>query len=368
MIEGLTRRRLRALALPALLVASCITAGPAARAETAEHYKQTNLVSDVAGLALIHDPDLTNAWGMAFSATSPFWISDNGTGKSTLYSVAYSALGAATVAKIPLTVSIPGAGSITGQVFNGAPGFHGDRFIFAGEDGAITGWRPALGGTAETLVAPSDGSVYKGLALVSTSSGPVLLAANFRRGTIDAFDAALTPLGSFADPMAPASFAPFNVQVLGGTIYVAYAMRDPEGHDDVPGPGHGLIDTFNPATGVFTRLITGMAAGGRVRQLDSPWGLALAPATFGRAAGKLLVGNFGSGTILAVDRFTGRSRGLLQDPRDRPIVIDGLWGLAFGNGGAAGRPGTLYFSAGPNGESNGLFGSLDPVLEDHHRR
>jgi uncharacterized protein (TIGR03118 family) len=330
--------------------------------DKAEHYRQSNLVSDIPGLAMLDDPDLVNAWGISFSPTSPFWISDNGTGKSTLYAVTNDALGMVHVAKQGLVVTIPGEGNPTGQLFNGTGGFHGDIFIFASEDGTISGWRGALGTAAEVLVARPT-ALYKGITLATTPSGPVLLAANFSEGTIDMYRTDLSLIGQFADPHAPAGYAPFNVQDIAGTIVVTFAKQDAEKHDDVPGRGHGLIDTFDPQTGLFTRFATGKDAGGKLKEIDSPWGVALAPVTFGKHAGELLVGNFGSGTIMAFDPMTGKFRGLLECCDDEPVVIDGLWGLAFGNGGRAGRPGTLYFTAGPAGESHGLFGSLEPVSE-----
>jgi uncharacterized protein (TIGR03118 family) len=333
----------------------------------AGRYEQVNLVSDEPGKALLQDPDLVNAWGMSFSATSPFWISDNGTGKSTLYVVTNDAMSMVHVIKLGLVVGIPGEGNPSGQLNNGTTGFNGDPFVFVSEDGTISGWRSALGTTAEVLTTRSN-AVYKGAALAATASGPVLLAANFAEGTVDVYDGALHLLGQFADAHAPAGYAPFNVQVLGGMIFVTYALQDDAKHDDVPGPGHGLIDIFDLAQGRFHRLATGSAAGGYLRAIDSPWGLALAPSTFGKHAGQLLVGNFGSGTIMAFDLRHGRFEGLLEGDGERPVVIDGLWGLAFGNGGRGGDPGTLYFTAGPAGESHGLFGSLAPVARPRHGR
>lgn len=327
-----------------------------------EHYSQSNLVSDIPGLALVTDSNLVNAWGMSFSATSPFWISDNGSGLSTLYAVTYTN-GRVQVVKQSLAVTIPGEGNPTGQLFDGAGSFHGDIFIFASEDGTISGWRPALGTAAETLATRSN-AVYKGITLVTNAGKPMLLAANFAEGTLDAYDTNLTLVARYSDRHAPRGYAPFNVQTISGIVFVTFAKQDAEKHDDVPGRGHGLIDIFLPHFGTFVRLATGKDAGGELKEINSPWGLALAPNTFGRHAGDLLVGNFGSGTIMTFDIFG--FRGLLEGVDDSPVVIDGLWGLAFGNGGKAGRPGTLYFTAGPGGESHGLFGSLDPVASHVH--
>ena len=350
----------RCLAAAAVTLA-CVPAFAGGTADRDGEYRQTNLVADLPGVALLQDTNLVNAWGMSFSATSPFWISDNGSGLSTLYAVTYDTNGTVQVVKQGLEVSIPGEGNPTGQLFNGPGIFHGDIFIFASEDGTISGWHGALGSTAETLVTRSN-AVYKGITLTTSNGVPMLLAANFSEGTLDAYGTNLTLLAQFADPTAPAGYAPFNVQSLGGMVFVTFAKQDAAKHDDAPGPGHGLIDVFTPATGMFTRLATGKDAGGKLKEINSPWGLALSPTNFGGHADQLLVGNFGSGTIMAFEA-NGKFQGLLEGPRERPVVIDGLWGLAFGNGGRGGRPETLYFTAGPNGEANGLFGALDPVPE-----
>ena len=354
-------RRLGLFLAAALLTLACMPASAWGDRDRDGEYQQTNLVSDLPGVALLQDTNLVNAWGMSFSATSPFWISDNGSGLSTLYAVTYNTNGTVKVVKQGLQVGIPGEGNPTGQLFNSTGGFHGDIFIFAGEDGTISGWRGALGTTAELLVTRAN-AVYKGITLITTAKGPMLLAANFREGTLDAYGTNLTLLAQYADPKAPKGYAPFNVQLLGEMVFVTFAKQDAAKHDDAAGPGRGLIDVFDPATGKFHRLATGSAAGGRLYEINSPWGLALSPTNFGGHANQLLVGNFGSGTIMAFEP-DGDFRGLLEGRHEEPIVIDGLWGLAFGNGGNAGRPGTLYFTAGPNGEANGLFGALDPVVE-----
>jgi uncharacterized protein (TIGR03118 family) len=324
-----------------------------------DDYCQLNLVSDQAGVAILQDTNLVNAWGISFSPTSPFWVSDNGSGLATLYAVTNDALGVVHVDKQGLQVTIPGEGNPTGQLFDGTGSFHGDIFIFASEDGTISGWRGALGTAAEVLTNRST-AVYKGITRATNSSGPLLLAANFAEGTIDEYGpngATLTLLGQFKDPKAPAGYAPFNVQNLNGVVFVTFAKQDEKKHDDVPGTGHGLIDTFNPQTGMFHRLVTGKDAGGKLKEISSPWGMALSPSTFGRHADQLLVGNFGSGTIMAFEP-NGEFDGLLESCGKGPVTIDGLWGLTFGNVGRAGTPDVLFFSAGPNHEADGLFGSL----------
>lgn len=328
-----------------------------------DDYEVVNLVSDQAGMAALQDTNLVNAWGISFSTTSPFWVSDNGSGLSTLYSVTNDSSGMAHVAKLGLEVRIPGEGNVTGQLFNGTPAFHGDTFIFASEDGTISGWRGALGTAAEILATRST-AIYKGIALFTAPGGAWLLAANFAEGTVDAYDTNLTLVAQFADPHAPAGYAPFNVQAIGGMVFVTFAKQDAAKEDDAPGRGRGIIDVLNPVTGKFHRFVTGSNAGGKLHEINSPWGLALAPASFGKHAGELLVGNFGSGTIMAFDAY-GRFKGLLEGSHEKALVIQGLWGLAFGNGGRAGTPDTLYFSAGPGGEAHGLFGSITPVPEKH---
>ena len=306
------------------------------------------------------DPNLVNPWGISSSAASPFWVANNGTGVSTLYNGAGQPFPVAS----PLVVTIPppsggtGPATPTGQVFNGTSAFNGDLFIFATEDGTIAGWRGALGTTAELLVDNSAaGAVYKGLALGIVAGHSYLYAANFRNGTIDVFrgDAGAPFLpGNFIDPNLPAGYAPFNIQNLGGSLYVTYALQDAAKHDDVPGPGHGYVNVFDLNGNLQRRLIS-------QGPLNSPWGLALAPAKFGAFSNDLLVGNFGDGTINAFDPLTGNLLGTVKDSRGNPIVIDGLWSLIFGNGGNGGEPNRLYFTAGPGGELHGLFGSLAPA-------
>src|SRR5258707_3614520 len=299
---------------------------------------------------------------MSFSSTSPFWISDNGSGKATLYAVTNDSSGMEHVAKQGLEVSIPGEGNPTGQLFDGTASFHHDIFIFAGDHGTISGRRGALGTSAEILASRSN-AVYKGITQTSSANGPMLLLANFREGTVDAYGTNLALAAQFADPHAPSGYAPFNVQSINGMIFVTFAKQDDAKHDDVAGRGHGLIDVLDPNTGTFHRVATGSDAGGKLHQINSPWGVALAPSTFGRHAGQLLVGNFGNRTIMRFDSGAN-FRGLVQGADGNPVVIDGLWALAFGNGGKAGAPDTPFFTAGPDGESRGLFGSLSPIPEN----
>ena len=317
-------------------------------------YGQTNLVSDIPGLAASTDPNLVNPWGIAASATSPFWVSDNGTGVATLYN------SAGTPQSLVVTIPNPGGGasSPTGQVFNGSGQFNGDNFIFATENGTIAGWRGALGTTAETLFdRSSNGAVYKGLALATTGQGSYLLAADFHNNKIDVFPSsgASSLAGNFVDPNLPAGYAPFNVQNIGGQLYVTYAKQDAAGRDDVAGAGNGFVSIFD-LNGNFVKRLASNGS------LDSPWGLALAPANWGAVGGDLLVGNFGDGQINAFG-LDGAFVGTLAGSNGLPLVNEGLWALQFGNGGNGGSVNSLYVTAGLNGEADGLFARIDAVPE-----
>jgi uncharacterized protein (TIGR03118 family) len=322
-------------------------------------YAVHNLVSDVAGADVL-DANLVNPWGIALSPTSPFWISDNGSSLTTLYNTVGTPFPAAS----PIVAKVPGGP--TGQIFNGTPGFalqpgKPASFIFSTESGTIMGWASSVDAANAGVLYDNSGSgaVYKGLALGANASGPVLYAANFNAGTIDAYDANMSPLataGGFADPNLPAGFAPFNIQKFGRSLYVTYAMQDDAKHDDVRAAGNGYINVFDMDGNLRKRLVAGGA-------LNSPWGLAIAPGFFGDYSGTLLVGNFGDGTINSYDPVTGDWIGALQDKTGSPLVIEGLWGLIFGNGKAnGGDANTLYFTAGISGggsvEDHGLFGSI----------
>jgi uncharacterized protein (TIGR03118 family) len=334
----------------------------ASRASAQDRFAQTNLVSDVPGLALHLDPQLQNPWGISFGAASPFWVSDNGTGVATLYN--------GNGIKQGLVVSIPGpagggAGVPTGQVFNNTGSFalsNGTNasFIFASESGTISGWNGAAGTTAITMFDGStSGASYKGLAIAGSGTSARLFGANFGSGHIDVFDGSFAPVttsGGFVDPSLPAGYAPFNVQNIGGSLIVTYALKNPTTGDDVAGPGHGFVDVYD----VNGTLLRRLASDG---VLDSPWGLAMAPLGFGAFGGDLLIGNFGDGTIHAFDINTGALDGQLNDLAGAPIVNDGLWGLAFGNAGAGFHSDVLYFTAGIDDEQHGLFGSLSAVPE-----
>jgi uncharacterized protein (TIGR03118 family) len=323
-------------------------------------YVQTNLVSDIPGLAANTDAQLKNPWGMSFSATSPFWVSDAGAGVATLYTGAG--------VKQLLVVSIPGPGGAgtgvpTGQVFNNTGSFalgNGSNatFLFASATGTISGWNGAAGTTAITKVTGDPGSSFTGLAIAGSGATARLYAANFGTGHVDIFDGSFAQgfTSGFVDPALPTGYAPFNVQNVGGNIVVTYALKNPLTGDEIPGAGNGFVDVYDQ-TGLLLRRVASDAV------LDAPWGVTLAPAGFGPFGGALLVGNFGDGTIHAYDFFTGALLGGLTDAGGTPIVNDGLWALAFRTGGAGVDPNALYFTAGIQDEEHGLFASLTPVPE-----
>jgi hypothetical protein len=312
------------------------------------------MVGSKAGAAAVTDPNLVNAWGLSYSPAGPFWIGDNGTGVSTVYN--------GSGAIIPLVVKIPAAsggsnGPTTGQVFNGSADFKigggsPANFIFVSEDGIVSAWN---GGTDAAVVADRSaaGAVYKGLAIANDGSANFLYATNFGTNTIDVFDGTYTYTKSFTDPGIPAGFSPFGIQAIDGLLYVTYAKKNVATGDDVAGVGNGYVDVFSPTGTLVQRLVSN-------GNLNSPWGLAKAPTGFGASANALLVGNFGDGLIHVYDISTGAALGVINGPTGTPLAIDGLWALAFGNGGAAGPVNTLYFTAGPNGETEGLFGSVKP--------
>ena len=355
-----------------LLLCCCSTllAG-IANAQVSGEFRRVNLVSDIPGVALRSDPNLVNCWGIAFSATSPVWIANNGTGTSTLY------LGDGTPAPTPaapLIVKIPspsagGTAAPTGLVFNGTPGFvvsAGSKsgpsiFIFSTEDGTIVGWSPAVDLHNAVIAVPNSGSaVYKGLAIATSGGKPFIYATNFHDGVGEMYDSSFHLTKTFTDPAVPLGYAPFGIETIEGDLYVTFALQDDDKEDDVKGPGHGFIDVFTTDGTWKSRFASNGV-------LDSPWGLALAPPSFGKLAHRLLVGNFGDGRINAFDFPSGISEGPLKDTLGQPMTIDGLWGLKFANGGPSGRKYHLLFTAGIADESHGLFGFIRPAdAEDKH--
>jgi uncharacterized protein (TIGR03118 family) len=354
------------------LAAGALGAAPAGAAAHGSAYRQINLVSDQAGKANLPDSDLVNAWGLAASPGtnaspgSPLWVADNGSDVATLYAGASPT----TVSKVPLTVSVTGAAP-TGQVFNSdssafmVSDSHGNSgpalFLFDTENGTIDGWAPNVnpnGANPSTVteVARNNGAnaVYKGLAEATVNGKSFLYATNFRSGRVEAYDSTFTPVempgGLFVDRGLPVGYGPFGIAEIKGKLYVTFAKQDATLHDDVGGSGHGFVDVFTN-NGKFVRRLVSRGA------LDSPWGLALAPRSFGKFGGDLLVGNFGNGLINVYNPDNGAHLGVLRRSNGVPIQIDGLWGLMFGNGNAA-KTGELVFSAGPSDESHGLLGKI----------
>jgi uncharacterized protein (TIGR03118 family) len=305
-------------------------------------YKATYLVSDIDGLAEITDAHLVDPWGVSFSATGPFWVSNAGTATSTVYS---GDVNGSQFMQNSTIVNIPGPP--TGQVRNTTSGFDGASFIFAALNGTISAWSS---GSDAVLKATVNGAVYTGLALGTSSTGDnFLYAANSGAGSVDMFDAhyqQVDTTGLFVDPNLDPNFYPFNVQNIGGILYVTYENKAN------PNSG-GVVNTFDTDGNFLMRISQGGT-------LNAPWGVAIAPDNFGDFSNALLVGGFGDGRISAFDPNTGDFLGLLRDDDGNPWVIDGLWALVFGNGGSAGDQTTLYFTAGINNERDGLMGSLKP--------
>ena len=333
-------------------------------------YSNHVLVSDGGVRADFPDANLLNGWGVAFNPNGPVWVSDNHSGKSTLYD--------GTGKPQPLVVTIPGVGgekgAPTGIVFAGGNDFVVSqttatgtvsgpaRFIFATEDGTIAGWAPTVNGTvAITVPTPATNANYTGLALSGDGTTHLLYATDFRNNRVDVFDGAFKPVmkpGAFVDRMLPRGYAPFGIQAIGGDVFVTYAKQDAAGDDEIAGPGFGFVDVYTADGELLDRLASRGV-------LNAPWGLTLAPMSFGDFGGAILVGNFGDGTINAFDPRNGRFLGTLRDHSQRRIHVDGLWGMAFGNGVSAQKTNALFYAAGPNDEVNGAYGVIEPVPKHH---
>ena len=386
--------------ISASFIAIFVIAGTAVRADDnadrdnrSNRYIVTNLTADLPGVAPNTDPVLRNAWGVAFTpAASPFWIADNASGCSTLYDGAGAKV--ALQVAIPLSDNtvpstackpastqtnppLPTPAAPTGIVWNPTtspttgflvPGTTiPASFIFDTEDGSLSAWAGTIPDPSRAVVAVDNsgsGAVYKGLATGINVHGVFLFATNFNAGTIDVFAPdgstgfrAATKQeieGDFSDPSIPAGFAPFGIQNINGDLFVTYAKQNAAKHDDVAGPGNGFVDVFDTNGHLLQRF----ASRG---SLNSPWGVARASFAFGRFSGQILVGNFGNGKINVFDS-DGHFLGTLRGDKGRPIVIDGLWTLTLG-GGRNSNSNTLYFTAGPNDETNGLFGTITPAVK-----
>ena len=317
----------------------------AAQAHAGPTFSVTNLITNSQSVnqAQITDPNLVNPWGVSFGPTTPLWVSNEGNGVASLYKISTSDQ-VSIVSSPDFPVTIQG-GAVTGQVFNGSPtAFNGDPFLFVTLNGAIEGWRPALGNTAE-LLSPTSSNGYDGATLVTVNGNSYLLAANTKTGNIDVFNGTSNQPGlpgNFKDPNLPAGFVPYNVQVLHGVVYVTYEQ---------PGKTGGIVDAFSTSGNFLARVGTGGS-------LDQPWGLAIAPSSFGPLAGDLLVGNKGSGEISVFNLTNDTALGTLNGTNGSPIVIQDIWALTIGNGTSAGSTEQIYFTAGVGGYKDGLLGAI----------
>ena len=351
-----------------LAVATALVFGLPATADASRHAddfaaRQVNLVSDVAGMAPLTDPDLVNPWGLSLTATSPLWVSNAGSRTSTLYT---SVPGSTTASKnAAVRTTFPALGEPTGQVANTGAGFvltkgavsGPARFLFVTLEGQITAWNPQVDGVmADVEVkAAVPGAVYTGVALATATAGAQLYAADFAKKSIDVFDATFkrvpTTFTQFRDFLVPNDFSPFNVQNLGGNLFVAFAKVDPRTDDSIAGSGQGFVDEFSPEGKLIARIAARQS-------LNAPWGLAMAPASWGTLAGALLIGNFGDGRVNVVLPNSHVISGLLRDSATGlPLRIPGLWALLAGNPASAGAD-SLWFSAGIDNENHGLLGVL----------
>jgi uncharacterized protein (TIGR03118 family) len=344
-------------------------------------FVETNLVSDIPGLAPHTDPALLNPWGITVSSRGEFLISDNNGGNAALFAADGTALGAPIGMPSPAGSPAGSTGAPTGQVLNSTSDFvisEGSSsapasVLFSTEDGTIIGFNSAVDPSNGIVAADQSagGAVYKGLAMGSAGGTNYLYATNFRSGTVDVFDTnfALHTFfpKQFTDPKAPAHFAPFGIKNINGILFVTYAKQNADKHDDVEGPGNGFIDEFTTSGHFLRRFASGTAAGGTLTAFNSPWGMTIAPHGFGKFGGALLVGNFGDSHVNAFSLKTGRFLGQLEDTHGRALVLDGgfhgpstkgLWGIDFGNGEGGAGERTLFFASGINDEADGLFGMV----------
>ena len=354
----LTTKNLRTTSLVRMAVLSLVAITLLSLPATAQLFTVTNLVSDIDNVGTQPtDPDLVNPWGFVASSLGPWWVSDNGTGKLTLYDGTGKKQGL--IVNVPQWDNSPG-GNPSGQIFNSTQDFvlpdnSPASFIVSTEDGTIQAWNGGEGTTTAIVVNNWPNAVYKGLALGSADGANYIYAANFKAGTVDVFDKTFQPhsfgQNAFVDSQLPAGYAPFNVANVNGKMIVTYALQDDQKHDDVKGIGHGYIDVYDSKGTLLQRLP-------HVYALNSPWAMVVAPSGWGQLSGKLLVGQFGSGGIAAYDLAGNLFVGVLQNDQGLPISINGLWGLGFGNGGSSGPKTTLYFAAGYFDEAHGLFGTI----------
>jgi uncharacterized protein (TIGR03118 family) len=344
-----------------LATAAALALGFAASSAHAIVFTVTNLASDGSVPAAHIDPNLINPWGISFAPTSPFWISDNNSGFTSLKTGGGAPFPALHQVPFPAAANNP-----TGTVFNSglaagafASGGNTPIFLFAGEDGHISSWSFANGaGPTQIDFTSKTASVFKGLAEATTGGNSMLYATDFRNNAVDMFTNNFATETSFTDPTVMSGFAPFNAQVLDGQLYVTFALQDAAKHDDVSAPGNGYVDVFN-LDGTLNHRIASFGD----PNLDSPWGLAIAPSNWGKFAGKLLVGNFGDGTVNVYDQTTNTFLGKLDDKSGNPIALGDLWALTPGNGSNFLKTSSIYFTSGVVKESGGLFGALSVAPE-----
>jgi uncharacterized protein (TIGR03118 family) len=353
---------------------------------TAPAFAVTNLVSDIPGLAAHTDAAVVNPWAFTEAANGSFLLSDNGTGTAAAVAADGTPIGAPITIPPPTHSPAHTVAAPTGQVANATSDFvisEGGRsapatVLFSNEDGTLSGFSTAVDPSKAILAADLSRSnaVFKGLAQGSAAGANYLYATDFHNGTVEVFDKRFSLhtffAGQFIDPHAPAGFAPFGVKNIGGTLFVTYAKQDAALHDDVAGPGNGFIDEFDTSGHFIKRFASGSTVGGTLTALNSPWGMAVAPAGFGNLGGNLLVGNFGDSHISAFDLNTGHFLGQLQGTNGQPLVLNGggsspkgLWGIGFGNGQGGASTQTLFFASGINDEADGLFGAVNVAKPSH---
>ena len=333
----------------------------------AQKYTRTDLTQDMSGVSATApntDPNLVNPWGLARGQGSPWWISDNGTGLTTLYDA--SGVPQSTVITVAAPAGASGPAAPTGALFNDtnafelAPGMK-SIFLFVTEDGTISGWNPGVNATSTVIKVDRSGkAIYKGAAIAITSSGPRLYATNFQTGHIEVYDGSFNRVrmhddafsGSDDDHGDRGGFVPFNIQNVGGNLVVTFAKKQPGSRDESHGAGLGRVVIFDTDGRKLVKLENG-------QWFNAPWGVALAPADFGAFSHRLLIGNFGDGSINAFDFASGKHVGAMLDTDGNPLSIDGLWAISFaGNSKRNGLSTELYFTSGPSDESHGIFGKL----------
>jgi len=344
-----------------IAVLSILTIALLSLPAVAQTYTATILTSDLANISADTDSNLSNPWGLVASSSGPWWVSDNNTGLSTLYNG--SGLPQSLVVTIPSGTG-SGTGVPSGIAFNSSNDFqlspgNPATFLFVSEDGTVQGWNHSVNPTESVIEVNNFGAaVYKGIALASAGGVNYIYATNFFAGTVDVFDSSFAPhsfgANAFVDSTIPSGFAPFNIQLVGGKLIVTYAKQDAAKHDDVAGPGNGYVDVFDTEGNLLSRLP-------HLIQMNSPWAIVQAPANFGALSNDLLIGNFGSGSIMAFNPDKGDFIGLMLDESKLPMRIDSLWALQFGNGGSAGPANTLFYTAGTFDETYGEFGTITPT-------